>query len=49
MVDEYESDSDLDPDDVRIFEEGFTHTMVREGCPLCILEIPSDLNLLWDT
>lgn len=49
VVDDYESESDLDPDDVRIFEEGITHSVVHAGGLAHILEISSDVNLLGDT
>ncbi|XP_070029779.1 uncharacterized protein [Nicotiana sylvestris] len=48
MVEEYESDSDIDPEDMRMFEGGFTRTEAREEGPSHILEVPSDFNLLQD-
>ncbi|XP_070007992.1 COP1-interactive protein 1-like [Nicotiana sylvestris] len=49
IVDDYESDSDIDHKDMRMFEEGFTRVDVREEGPSRVLEIPSDFNLLEDT
>nr|XP_009768952.1 PREDICTED: uncharacterized protein LOC104219887 [Nicotiana sylvestris] len=46
VVDEYESESDVDPDDVWMFEEDITHSMVRAGGAARMIEIPFDLNLL---
>ncbi|XP_019235472.1 PREDICTED: uncharacterized protein LOC109215815 [Nicotiana attenuata] len=46
MVDEYESESDLDPDDVWMFEEGITHSVVNAGGSARLVEIPADVNLL---
>nr|XP_009792891.1 PREDICTED: uncharacterized protein LOC104239863 [Nicotiana sylvestris] len=49
VVDDYKSDSDIDPEDMRMFEEGFTRVDVRAEGPSRVLEIPSDFNLLEDT
>lgn len=46
VVDDYESELDLDPDDVRMFEEGLTHSVVHAGGSAHILQIPSGVNLL---
>ncbi|XP_016507394.1 uncharacterized protein LOC107825072 [Nicotiana tabacum] len=46
VVDDYESESDLDPDDVRMFEEGLTHSVVNAGGLARILRIPFGVNLL---
>lgn len=46
VVDEYESESDLDPDNVRMFEEGHTHSVVNAGDSTCDLQIPLGVNLL---
>lgn len=49
MVDDYEFDSDIDLEDMRMFEEGFTKVDVRAEGPSRVLAIPSDFNLLEDT
>lgn len=48
MVEDYESESYIDPEDMRMFEEGFTQTVVRAEGHSRILEILLDLNLLQD-
>nr|XP_009766810.1 PREDICTED: uncharacterized protein LOC104218108 [Nicotiana sylvestris] len=56
VVDDYEFDSNLDPDDVRMFEEGFTHTVgyllkisYKKGSTQNTGCNTSELNLLRDT
>lgn len=37
VIDDYESESDLDPDDVRTFKDGLTHSVVNAGGSACTL------------
>lgn len=48
MVKNYESESYINLDYMRMFEKGFTRTVVIAEGPSYILEIPSDLNLQQD-
>lgn len=46
MIDKYESESDLDPNDIRIFEEGLIHSVVHVRGSARFLCIHSNVNLL---
>lgn len=48
IIDDYEYDSNIDPEDIRMFDEGFTRVNVRADGPSRVLEIPSDYDLLED-
>lgn len=49
VVNDYESDSDIDPEDMRLFEKSFTRVDMRAGGPSRVLEISSNFNLLENT